>query len=113
MGRVLRYLGVAILAFTAWLLLADVAGWIPSDVPDRWVRRGIVSGLACLGAGIVMSMLSPVERGLRRGRCVRCGAKTERGQAYCRDHYQQALNEIRDDTREKMLVRPGRRGPGS
>ena len=37
MGPTLRYLGIAILAVTAWLLLADAVGWIPAGSGDVWI----------------------------------------------------------------------------
>ena len=103
MARTLRYLGLAILALTAWLLLAQEFGWVgrPERL-DVWVLRGVWAGLGCIAAGILLSLLNPVGRALRQGRCARCGATIERGQTYCLDHLQATLNEYRDETRNGL-----------
>jgi hypothetical protein len=110
MGRTLRHLGLVILAGTACLLLASLADWIPVATSDFWVSRGAVVGLACLGAGMLLRLLAPLGRELARAHCSQCGAPTERGQRFCRDHLKAALDEARDKTRESVLARGGPRG---
>lgn len=107
MGRLLRYLGLVLLAATAVLLIADVLGWIASGTADRWIRHSARAGIASLGAGVLLGILRPVGRTLRRGRCARCGATIERGQTYCMDHLQEAVNAYRDQARQARLKRPG------
>jgi hypothetical protein len=109
LGRTLRYLGIAILAVTAWLLMADAVGWIPAGSGDAWISRGVWAGGGCILVGILFGMMSPVGRELRRGHCVRCGVSIERGQTYCADHLQATVNEYRDQTREGVLGKTGRR----
>ena len=92
------------LAVTAVLLLAEEAGWVETAGVDLWVWTAR-AGVCCLGVGLLLALLSPVGRELRRGRCVRCGVPVERGQTYCRDHLQAAVNEYRDQTRNGMLGR--------
>lgn len=110
MARTLRYVGLVLLAAAACFLLSGAVGWLPAEDVKPWVGAGVKAGVLCLGAGILLAMLSPIGRELRRGRCARCGAVIERGQTYCRDHLQQAVNEYRDQTREGILQRPGGRG---
>jgi hypothetical protein len=102
MSRTLRYLGLIVLVGTAWLSLADLGGWVPSGTSDQWTSKGIVIGLACLGAGMLLRMLRPLGRKMEQDRCVQCGASTERGHRYCRDHLKAALDEARDRTRRTL-----------
>jgi hypothetical protein len=96
MGHVLRRLGLGIWIATIWLALAQLAGMIPAGTADVWLWRGVWAGTGTLGLGLLGGLLSPVSRELRRGRCIRCGARIERTQTYCRDHLQQTVNEYRD-----------------
>lgn len=105
MGRSLRYFGMALLAATAWLLIADAVGWIPDRVATEWVHIGLKAGLAAIAGGILLGIANPVRRELTRGRCARCGRPIERSQTYCLDHLQQTINEYRDE----MHARPGPR----
>lgn len=109
LARRLCYLGLAILAVTAWLLVADLRGWVPQGVASTWTWPLIRAAAICLGAGVAVAVLSPLMREFRRGRCVRCGKRTERGQVYCLDHLQQTLNEYRDQTRASFLGEKGSR----
>ncbi len=99
MARMLRALGLFGLAAAACVLLAGEMSWIPSEVADSLVRNAALAGAACLLAGILMGVLSPVGRVLRQGRCARCGTPIEPGQTYCHDHLQATVNEYRDQTR--------------
>ena len=105
MARLLRYLGLVLLAATAVLMLADGVGWIESADARPWVWNGVRAGAVCLGVGVLLALLAPLGRELRRGRCVRCGAAIERRQTYCRDHLQAAVNEYRDQTRNGAAAR--------
>ena len=96
MGRVLRRVGLAIWLVAIGLALAQLAGLIPAQTADRWLWRGIWTGSGALGLGLILGILAPVSRELRRGHCIRCGVRIERSQTYCRDHLQQTVNEYRD-----------------
>ena len=98
MGATLRYIGVAVFAGLAWLLLAEAVGWIPEGSFDRWIRPLAGIGAAAFGAGLLLGVLFPVARRIRRGKCVRCGTRIERGQVYCMDHLQATVNEYREDS---------------
>ena len=99
MGHVLRRLGLGIWIATTWLALAQLAGVIPSGTADEWLWRGVWAGTAMLGLGLLAGIFAPVSRELRRGHCIRCGARIERTQTYCHDHLQQTVNEYRDRQR--------------
>lgn len=103
MGPMLRYIGIAVLAFTAWLLIAVTAGWIPGEIGDVWISRGAIVGFASLGLGLLLRLLDPVSRGMHRGRCARCGAPIDFGQTLCRDHLKETLDAMRDRTRQTLL----------
>ncbi len=80
MGPTLRYIGLAVLAVAAWILLAEELGWIPADASEVWLTPVLFSGLVLFGLGLVATLLAPLGRAMRRGHCVRCGAPIEKGQ---------------------------------
>jgi len=108
-GPSLRYLGLAILAACAALLLAGEAGWVGSDISDQWFLPLAKVGGVCFLVGLGLSLLQPVSRRIRQGRCARCGAKTERGQSYCLDHLMATVHEAQDSIRQGESYR-SRRG---
>jgi len=85
MGRLLRYIGIFLLAVTAVLILAQGVGWLEGSVIDLWIWWAVRAGVVCLGAGVLLAILSPVG-----------------GQTYCCDHLQAAVNEYRDQARDGM-----------
>jgi hypothetical protein len=99
MGRTLRYLGLAFLAGAVWMVLGESAGWVSSGFATMWTKPCFAAGAVFLAAGVLSGFLGPVVRRLSGGRCVRCGAPTGRGQAYCWDHLQETVNEYRDHHR--------------
>ena len=106
MGRWLRRTGLGIWALAIWVALAETAGWLPDGSADSWLWPGLWAGAAAVGLGMLLGVASPLGRELRRGRCVRCGVRIERGQTYCRDHVQAAVNEYRDRARDGLPGRP-------
>jgi hypothetical protein len=102
LGRLFRYVGIVLLVVTALLILADGVGWLDSQIVEPGIWWSLRGGIVLLGTGLLLALLSPVGRELRRGRCVRCGAAVERGQTYCADHLQAAVNEYRDQSRDMM-----------
>lgn len=101
MARNLRYLGLGLLALTACLLLSDAMGWTPAGQLDPAIGIGWRAGLICLAAGVALTVLAPLGRVARKGRCVRCGAGVERGQVYCRDHLKATVDEYRDQLHDR------------
>ena len=95
-GRMLRTSGVTLVAAAMCLAVATSAGWVPAESVDPWIAPGLLGGLGLAGAGVLLSLLSPLGRMLRRSRCVRCGAAIERGQTYCIDHLRETVAEYRD-----------------
>ncbi len=113
MGRTLRYLGWTVLAATAWLALADALRWVPDGTSDRWLSKGLLLGLVCVAAGTLLRLLAPLSREMRRDHCIHCGAPTERGHPFCRDHLKAALEDARDRTRRALEERRGPKRSGS
>ncbi len=110
MKTILRYGGLGLLVVAVWLAIAGSVGWLPDDAVSPWVPLCFKVGAGAIAASLLLGILEPVLRRLRTGRCVRCGAPTERGQAYCLDHLRMALDEYRDQTRPGLYRRPGHRG---
>lgn len=100
MGSRLRDIGLLILAGTACLLVADALGWVPPGMADAWTAPLAAGGVVAIAMGGVFGLLSGWSRRVLQTKCVRCAATTERGQAYCLDHMQAALNEYRDHARD-------------
>ncbi len=96
MDRSLRYLGLSILAAAAWALIAGEIGWILPVTSDAWFGPLFKVGGICFLTSLVLTAIVPGLRWVRRGRCVRCGAPTERGHTYCLDHLRATVNETRD-----------------
>lgn len=99
-GRRIRFFGLLVLAAAAWFPVAEEAGWIASDMGDRWFLPLAGLGGAVFVVGLLLGALDPARRWMSRGRCARCGAATERGQVYCLDHLRATVHEARDHTRE-------------
>ena len=99
MGPTLRYVGLAILAGAAWILLASEARWISADAVHVWLKPALWSGSALFGLGLLATVLAPLGHALRRGHCARCGVSIENGQTYCLDHLRDTLNEYQDRAR--------------
>ena len=111
MGRMLRFGGLALLAGSAWFLLAGEVGWLSAEIVEVWLAPLAKGGLAMLVIGFGLSLLAPVGRAMRRGHCVRCGASTERGQTFCLDHLKASLNEVQDRMRKTTEASSRHGGP--
>ena len=110
MGRTLRFVGLLVLAATAWLVLADAVGWVPDGTSDPWFWKGVAFGFSCLAAAMALRLFAPLSREMRRDHCTHCGTPTERGHSLCRDHLKSALDEARDRTRKTLQTRRGPEG---
>lgn len=100
-GRTVRYLGLLVVAVATWFLVAGEAAWISRELSDRWFLPLAGAGAACLVVGVLVGLLEPTLRWMIRGRCVRCGGSTERGQAFCLDHLKESVNEAQDFARRE------------
>lgn len=99
MSRFLRTLGLMILAVATVLLVAGETGAVSSHYVDVWFMPAAQAGAIALVAGLVLSLLSPFGRMVRRWRCVRCGTTIEKNQTYCHDHLKNVVQEYQDHTR--------------
>lgn len=59
------------------------------------------AGGASIGLGVVLSILGRGAAGLAARACPRCGRRVGRGRVYCEDHLKEAVNEFRDQERER------------
>lgn len=109
MGKTLFHLGFVVLAGAVWLFLGGQVGWLDPATSDRWGPFALKASLGCLAGGLVLRVVSPMERRFRGSRCARCGLPTEPGHLYCHDHMKKAMDELRDQTREGMLRGRGTR----
>lgn len=111
MGRSLRYLGTLLFATTVWLLIAGSAGWVSEELANRLFRTVAGSGAVCLLGGFLLGLVGKLGWNRRRGRCVRCGAMTDRGQAYCLDHLLQTVADYRDQNPQRPNLGTRRQAP--
>lgn len=100
MGKSLLHLGFVVLAGAVWLFLGGQIGWLDPATADRFGPAALKASLGCLLAGVLMLVISPMERKLRGARCARCGHPTAPGHLYCLDHAKTAMDELRDLTRD-------------
>jgi hypothetical protein len=105
----LQYAGLALLAVSAWGLIAIEAGWFPSSLPEQLIPMLAGAGVVLIGVGMLLAAIGSLGQKVRRGRCARCGAKIQRGQSYCMDHLKEAVNEFQENARRSEMYRPGRR----
>ena len=105
MGPRLVHIGLIILVGAACLLVADALGWVRPETTDVWVTPLAGGGVLGIVAGLAAGLLARLSRWVQQTKCVRCGATTERGQTYCLDHMQAALNEYRDHARTRDFRR--------
>jgi hypothetical protein len=104
-ARVLRQVGLLLIAAAACLAVASSARWVEPALVDPWILPVLEVGAVGLALGLVLPALGAVARMVRRGRCARCGRVIERGQTYCIDHLRETIAEYQEHQRE----RPGRR----
>jgi hypothetical protein len=108
-GNLLLQIGLVVLAGAVWLLLGGQVGWVDPATSDHWGPLALKASVGCLTGGFLLRVIAPMERKLRGSRCARCGAATEPGHLYCRDHMKKAMDELRDQTRDGMLRGRGTR----
>jgi len=103
-ARTLTYLGLVLLAVSAWLLLADESGWVGGGESEALVPVAVKVGIGFIATGLLFGVLDPLWRRVSRNRCVRCGRAVERGQTYCNDHLRATLNEYQDQARRRGVL---------
>ena len=111
MGRGLMSSGAFLLLATLALWIADAVGSLSPARDASWSSWTLKGGIALLGAGLLLRIMSPVRNQIGRGHCAVCGSAVERGHVYCRDHLQETVNAYRDRSHDKMPRT--RRGPSS
>jgi len=103
MGRGLMTSGAMLLLATLALWIADAVGSLSPEHDAAWSSWTLKGGLALLGAGLLLRVLSPVKKVVARGHCAVCGRPIDRGHVYCHDHMQETVNAYRDQAHDRML----------
>lgn len=103
MGRGLTTFGAVLLLATLALWIADAVGTLSPELDASWSSVTLKAGLGLLAGGLILQIVSPVRKQLVRGHCEVCGHAVERGHRYCRDHMQEVVNTLRDQTRDTIL----------
>lgn len=102
MGRLLRWAGTILILTTVALWVGDMASIIPESTDDHWWRFTLKTGVLALGASLLLRVLRPVTKQIRKSRCTVCGHPTQHGHMYCLDHLQEAVNAGRDEARGRV-----------
>lgn len=96
MGSVLRNLGITTIAVWAVMLLAlEYLG----KERFAWHLKMFSAGLVLVLLGFVLQLLGRARSAMVRRRCVRCRHRVMSGQVYCADHFQESVNEAREEQR--------------
>ena len=103
MGRGLMATGAGLLALTVALWVAEAAGWLAAGSTDRVSTLSWKVGASLLAIGLVLRLLTPVQRRIRAGRCIHCGSPVLPGHLYCTVHLQDSVNAWRDQARERTV----------
>ena len=97
MAAILRTVGIVVVA--AWLaLLLAKEKFGPEAVPVTNMLLGI--GLALIAAGIALGFFGRARAAVARSRCTRCGTPIPRGDVYCRQHFRDTIDHMRDTLRK-------------
>jgi hypothetical protein len=99
MGRALRRLG-GLLVAAAFVYLAIWESW-RGGADAGLFRLLLLAGAISLGLGLVLAIVGRGAAGIVARSCPRCGRRVARGGRYCEEHFQQAINEYRDEQRRK------------
>jgi hypothetical protein len=99
MARLLSRLGGLAIA-GAFVYLAVWETWM-DGADNRLFLNLLAAGGASIAAGVVFWILGRGAAGLASRSCPRCGRRVGRGRVYCDDHLREAVNEFRDQERER------------
>jgi hypothetical protein len=98
-GRLLLRLGGLTVVGTC-VYLAVWETWM-GGADNALFLRLLGAGGAGMAAGVVLMILGRGAAGLAARQCRRCGRRVGRGRVYCDDHLKEAVNEFRDQERER------------
>lgn len=99
MGRALRRIG-GLLVAAAFVYLAIWESF-RGGADAGLFRRLLLAGVVSLGLGVVLAILGRGAAGIVARSCPRCGRRVARGRRYCEEHFQDAINEYRDEQRRR------------
>jgi hypothetical protein len=94
----IRFGGLALAG--AFVYLAVWETWM-GGADNRLFLNLLGAGGAAVAAGLVVWMLGRGVAGLAGRSCPRCGRRVARGRVYCDEHLREAVNEFRDQERER------------
>ena len=85
-------------AFVCWLI-EDQGNALPIQNLDviLFLAGGLLVGIHIFG--YVMQTVNAASIAGKRGKCVRCGKKTLKGEIYCAKHMKKVREEFREATR--------------
>ena len=98
-GRMLLRLGGLAMA-GACVYLAVWETW-RGGADNALFLRILTGGAAAVALGVVLMALGRGAAGLAARACPRCGRRVARGRVYCEEHLREAVNEFRDQERER------------
>ena len=97
MAAILRAVGIVVVA--VWLILLFAREQFGSEsVPVTTSLLGV--GLALIAAGIALGFFGRARQAVARSRCARCGTTIPRGAVYCREHFRDSIDKMRDSQRK-------------
>jgi hypothetical protein len=97
MAAILRAVGIVVVA--AWLVLLFAREKFGAEaVPVTTSLLGV--GLALTAAGIALGFFGRARQAVARSRCARCGTAIPRGDVYCRQHFRDTIDKMRDSQRK-------------
>lgn len=90
--------GIVIVADFLYLAIAEAFG---GGARPALFRNGLKIGGLGLALGFVFWLCGLGMAGIANRSCPRCGRRVARGKVYCDEHFQETINEYRDQQRGK------------
>lgn len=95
----LRTLGIlAVLGGLLWMVVAEL---VFHENGGGRVRFFLMAGVVSFLLSLVFSLAGRVTAKVAGRRCPRCGRPVAHGHIYCADHLKEAVNQFRDNQRQK------------
>ena len=99
MSAILHRIGLLLVAVDLLYLVIAEAYW--GGVDEPLFRSVLWGGGIFIVGGSVVWLAGRAAAGVSSRSCARCRRKVARGRVYCDDHFQESINEYRDQERQK------------